>query len=113
MKLEKISAAAFESEVLESDQLVVVDFYADWCGPCKRLLPELEAAADDFNGRVKFVKVNVDEEPEIGSRYGVQGIPNLTFFRGGKPVDVSLGAMPKAALSTKVSENLLTAVQAS
>jgi thioredoxin 1 len=96
----------FQSEVLDAQGLVVVDFSATWCGPCKRMLPELEAAATELKDRAKIVKVDVDEAPEIANQYGVQGIPNLTFFSGGKPVDVAVGAMPKAQILARINRNL-------
>ncbi len=110
MALQKVSKSDFQSEVIDSEELVVVDFYADWCGPCKRMLPDLEAVAGEYSGKAKVVKLNVDEDPEIGAQYGVQGIPNLTFFRGGKPVDVSLGAIPKQLIQKKIEQNLAVKV---
>ncbi len=81
-------------EVLESDTLVFVDFYADWCGPCKMIAPTVDSLAEEYNGRVKFARVNVDESPDLARRYGVKSIPTLLIFRKGKPVRTMVGASP-------------------
>jgi thioredoxin 1 len=96
----------FQAEVLDAKGLVVVDFSATWCGPCKRMFPELEAAAAEVGAGAKVVKIDVDESPEIATQYGVQGIPNLTFLKEGKVVDVAVGAMPKAQILTRIKRNL-------
>ncbi|HVT10857.1 MAG TPA: thioredoxin [Fimbriimonadaceae bacterium] len=93
-------------EAVQAEGLVVVDFWATWCGPCKRMLPELDAAAQELGEKATFLKVNVDESPEIAMRYGVQGIPNLTFLKGGRVVDAVVGAMPKAAIVSRVQRHL-------
>jgi thioredoxin 1 len=103
--VKQIQPSEFEVAI-QSEGLVVVDFSAQWCGPCKRMLPELEAAATELAGKVSVVKVDVDESPEVAMRYGVQGIPNLTFFKEGKVVDVAVGAMPKAAILSRMQKNL-------
>jgi thioredoxin 1 len=96
----------FQSEVLDAKGLVVVDFSATWCGPCKRMFPELEAAATELGESAKVVKVDVDESADIATQYGVQGIPNLTFLKDGKVVDVAVGAMPKAQIVSRIKQNL-------
>jgi thioredoxin 1 len=101
-----VKSNEFKSEVLDAKGLVVVDFSATWCGPCKRMLPELEAAATELAAVAKVVKVDVDESSEIASQYGVQGIPNLTFLKDGKVVDVAVGAMPKAQIVSRIKQNL-------
>lgn len=104
--VKEISAAEFEQSVVKAEGLVLVDFSAPWCGPCRRMEPELESAAQEFAGKATFVKVNVDNAPEIATQYGVQGIPNLTFLKNGQVVDVAVGAMPKAAIVSRVKKNL-------
>jgi thioredoxin 1 len=88
----------FETEVLQSTGPVVVDFWAAWCGPCRMVTPELEALAAAHHGEVKVVKVDVDANREIASRYGIQGIPTIALFRDGVPVAMSVGAKPRAAI---------------
>jgi thioredoxin 1 len=102
----EIGQQEFEQKALKADGLVVVDFTAKWCGPCQRLAPELEAAANEFEGKATFLKVDVDESPDVAMRFGVQGIPNLTFLKGGEVVDVAIGLMPKAAIASRVRKNL-------
>ena len=91
----KITVSNFESEVLRSDQPVLVDFYADWCGPCRMLAPVLEEIAREYEGGVKVGKVNVDEQMELAQKFGVSSIPLLVVFKDGQPVDKSLGYRPK------------------
>ena len=91
----KITVSNFESEVLRSDQPVLVDFYADWCGPCRMLTPVLEEIAREYEGGVKVGKVNVDEQMELAQKFGVSSIPLLVVFKDGQPVAKSLGYRPK------------------
>lgn len=93
----------FQQEVLESDQPVLVDFYADWCGPCKMMAPVVERLADKYQGRVKVGKVNVDENPGLARTYRVMSIPNFVMFKGGKVADTAIGGMPQEALDAKVA----------
>ncbi len=102
----EVSQSEFDQKALQGDGLVLVDFSAPWCGPCRRMEPELEAAALEMDGQATFLKVNVDEAPEIAIRYGVQGIPNLTFLKGGKVVDTLVGMVPKATIIDRVKKNL-------
>jgi thioredoxin 1 len=90
--------ATFDEVVRQSDIPVVVDFWAEWCGPCKQIGPALEELSDEYAGRVKIVKVNVDENPQSPGQMGVRGIPALFLFKGGEAVDQKIGAAPKAAL---------------
>lgn len=89
--MNKVDMASFEQEVLKSELPVVVDFYADWCGPCKRMEPVLEKVSQAFDGKVKVVKLNSDENQDLSQKYQVRGLPTLIVFRGGQEVDRKLG----------------------
>jgi thioredoxin 1 len=93
-----VNDANFETEVLQSSDTVLVDFWAEWCGPCKILSPVIDELANDMRGKIKVVKVNIEEAPEAPTRYGVRGIPTLMIFKGGQLVDTRVGGMPKAQL---------------
>src|SRR5690606_18424992 len=95
-----------ESEVVNSEQAVVVDVWAEWCQPSKMLTPVLDKIAQNYSGRLKVVKCNVDENQDIASKYGVMSIPNLIFFKDGQIVNQAVGYMNEAQLSTKVDEVL-------
>jgi len=90
--------ATFEAEVLQSTVPVVVDFWAEWCGPCRTVTPELEKLAEAHGDALKVVKVDVDANGTIAGRYGIQGIPTIALFRDGEPVAASVGAKPRAAI---------------
>ena len=94
--------ATFETEVLKSEVLTVVDFWAPWCAPCRMISPVLEELASANEGRLRLVKVNVDENPQSAVTYGIQAIPNLLFFKDGKVVDQAVGAAPKAVLAERI-----------
>lgn len=101
-----LTTANFETEVLKSDVPVLVDFWATWCGPCRRIAPEVDAVAEQLQDKARVRKLDVDEEPEIASRYGVQSIPTLIIFKHGKPVDQIVGAVPRAVLLEKLQAQL-------
>lgn len=90
--------ATFETEVVQSDQAVLVDFWAPWCGPCNRVAPVVEAFAQEYDGKAKIAKLNFDEDPQISRRFNVRSIPTLMVFKGGELVDTAVGARPKAQL---------------
>lgn len=95
----KVSDSEFEEQVLKAEGPVVVDFWAEWCGPCKALSPLVDAVAEEMAGKVKIVKVNIDENPEAPTRYSVRGIPTLIAFKNGEVVDTRVGGMSKTQLS--------------
>jgi thioredoxin 1 len=99
MSAQQVTDADFETEVLNASGPVLVDFWAEWCGPCRALIPTLEALAVEKTGKIKIVKVNVDESPNAPSKYGVRSIPALYIFKGGKVVAQTVGALPKSELS--------------
>ena len=99
----KVDTDNFDSDVLKSDTPVVVDFWAEWCGPCKAIAPSLEEISDEMGDKVKIAKVNMDENPELAAQYGVRSIPTLLMFKGGEPVAIQVGAAPKAKLSDWIS----------
>jgi thioredoxin 1 len=92
----------FESEVLKSDKPVVVDFWAEWCGPCKAMSPIVDQVAQEMGGAVKVVKINIDENPNVPTRYGIRGIPTFMVFKDGQLVDTRVGGMPKTQLTSWV-----------
>ncbi|MCB1721696.1 MAG: thioredoxin [Alphaproteobacteria bacterium] len=93
-----VTDSNFDSEVLQSDKPVIVDFWAEWCGPCKQLSPVIDELAEDLGDSVKVVKVNIDEAPEAPTKYGVRGVPTLMIFKEGQVVDTRVGGMPKSQL---------------
>ena len=103
MAVGKVSDSDFESQVLKSAGPVVVDFWAEWCGPCRQIAPALEEIAGSLNGRVKIVKLNVDENPQTASKYGVMSIPTLMIFKGGEMASRQVGAAPKQKLHQWIS----------
>lgn len=103
MSVSKVSDANFESEVIKASGPVVVDFWAEWCGPCRMIAPALDEIATAMGEKVKIVKLNVDENPQTASKYGIMSIPTLMIFKGGEVADMKVGAAPKTALSHWIS----------
>ena len=100
----EITDANFEELVLKSDKPVLVDFWAEWCGPCRMVGPIVEELANDYGDKAVIGKVNVDENPEISVRFGIRNIPALLFFKNGEIVDKQIGAVPKSVLSEKLEK---------
>jgi thioredoxin 1 len=98
MAVSKVSDTTFESEVLKATGPVVVDFWAEWCGPCRMIAPALEEIAGSLDGKVKIVKLNVDENPQTAAKYGIQSIPTLMIFKDGQMASRQIGALPKQKL---------------
>ena len=102
----KIDDKSFEKEVLNSDSLTLVDFWAEWCGPCKMIGPALEEISDEMKEDVRITKINIDENPTTPQKYGVRGIPTLLLFKNGEVVAEKVGALPKNQLAEWISENI-------
>lgn len=98
--------ANFDAEVAEGAGVTVVDFWAPWCGPCRFVAPVIEQLAEEYQGRVRVGKLNVDENPMVAARFGIRSIPTIGIFRDGEPVDGVVGAVPKAVLQTAVEKQL-------
>jgi len=103
-----VSATTWETEVGKANGLVLVDFWAVWCGPCQMVAPLVEELATEYDGKLKVLKLNTDENPDIAGKYGIMSIPTLLFFRNGQPVEKVVGAVPKRLLKEAV-DNLLKA----
>jgi len=101
-----VTDADFEEIVLKSDVPVLVDFWAEWCGPCKMIGPIVEELSTDFDGKAKMVKVDVDSSPNTAMKFGIRNIPTILFFKNGEVADKQVGVVPKAALADKIN-NLL------
>lgn len=101
-----VNKDTWNKEVIQSPQLVMVDFWATWCAPCKIIAPAVEELSKEYEGKAKFVKVNTDENPDLASQYNIRGIPTLMFFKNGKIADQVVGAIPKAQLKAKLDSLL-------
>lgn len=98
----EVTSATWDTEVLRAQGLVMVDFWAVWCGPCRMVAPMVEELAKEYAGKIKIMKLNTDENPDIASRYKIMGIPTLMFFKDGRQLDQIVGAIPKPHLKAKI-----------
>ena len=101
-----VTEQTFSEEVLASEEPVVVDFWAEWCGPCKMIAPIVEELAQEYDGKIKFAKIDVDSNPILASNYGIRGIPNLTIFEKGEVVGQLIGVQPKATIKKRLDESI-------
>jgi thioredoxin 1 len=105
-EIKYVSDATFESDVLKSDGPVLVDYWAEWCGPCKMIAPILDEVAGEYKGRVTIAKLNVDENQQVPAKYGIRGIPTLMLFKNGAVADTKVGALSKSQLTAFLDRNL-------
>ncbi len=101
-----VTDASFKDDVLESAVPVLVDFWAPWCGPCRMVAPVVDEIAEQYEGQIKVVKLNTDENPQVASQYGIRSIPTLMIFKGGQRVDMVVGAVPKTTLANTLEKYL-------
>ncbi|MEZ2721567.1 thioredoxin TrxA [Paenalcaligenes hominis] len=104
--IKNVSDASFSEDVLNSDQPVLVDYWAAWCGPCKAIAPILDEVAEQYAGRVTIAKLNVDDNPETASKFGIRGIPTLMLFKNGQPTETKVGAITKTQLQEFLDNSL-------
>jgi thioredoxin 1 len=102
----KATDSTFESEVLSSDQPVLVDYWAEWCGPCKMIAPILDEISSEYDGKLKIAKLNIDENPETPPKYGIRGIPTLMLFKNGNVEATKVGALSKSQLTAFLDSNI-------
>lgn len=105
-KIKAVSDASFEDEVINSKQVVLVDFWAEWCAPCKALAPVLDSIADEFDGKVTIAKLNIDDNQQTPPKYGIRGIPTVLLFKDGAVLATKVGALSKAELSAFIDANI-------
>jgi thioredoxin 1 len=105
-QIEHITDDSFEPQVLQSDLPVLVDYWAEWCGPCKQIAPILDEVAREYDGRLKVAKINVDENRQVPARFGIRGIPTLMLFRNGNVEDTRVGALSKSQLTAFLDSNI-------
>lgn len=99
-----VTTSTWDQDVLGADTLVMVDFWAVWCGPCRMIAPTVEELAKEYSGKLKVCKLNTDDNPDIASRYKIMGIPTVMFFKDGEKVDQLVGAVPKSQLKSKIDQ---------
>ena len=104
----EVTSTGWESEVIKAQGLVMVDFWAAWCAPCRIISPTVEELSKEYAGKMKFFKLNTDESPDIASKYNIMGIPTLMFFKDGNKIDAIVGAIPKQQLKAKIDSLLST-----
>ena len=104
--IEHVTDDSFEPEVLQSDLPVLVDYWAEWCGPCKQIAPILDEVAKEYEGRLRVAKINVDENRQVPARFGIRGIPTLMLFRNGNVEDTRVGALSKSQLTAFLDSNI-------
>tara|TARA_Y100000766_G_C18422507_1_gene372743 strand:- start:114 stop:440 length:327 start_codon:yes stop_codon:yes gene_type:complete len=105
-KIIHVSDQSFEQDVLKSQEPVLIDYWAEWCGPCKMIAPVLDELAEEYDGRVRIAKLNIDENPETPPKYGIRGIPTLMLFKNGEVEATKVGAVSKAQLVAFIDENI-------
>jgi len=105
-KIVYVTDATFEDEVLKAEEPVLVDYWADWCGPCKMIAPILDEIADEYTGKIKVAKLNIDENPGTPPKFGIRGIPTLMLFKGGNVEATKVGAVSKSQLTAFIDSNL-------
>ncbi len=106
MNLVHLTEENFNEEVIKSELPVLIDFWAEWCGPCKRVAPVVEEIAKEYSGKIKVAKLDVDEAPNVAGKYGIMSIPTLIIFKNGKAIEQVVGYLNKSELKTKIEENL-------
>ena len=105
-KIDNLTTESFKSTIAAATTLVLVDFWAPWCGPCKAIAPILEELANELDGKLKIAKVNIDDNDAVAAEYGVRAIPTMILFKGGKVVETLVGMLPKAALKAKIAAHV-------